>query len=249
MGEFVKDDKNSIARRDFLASIGRVVGSGAMLKTMAAMGIGTSVAACGSSSANPAAMVPTPPTPPPPSASPRPGDWPGNVGAGKTVVILGAGIAGMTTSYEMTLLGYSCTVLEAQPVAGGRNRTIRSGDVIDETDSAQTCTFAADPNLYFNVGPARIAHHHDLVLGYCRQFGVALEAFNNDNRSALMHSPSGFGGEPIIARRVEADTRGNIARLLAMAVNQNALDQELSATDKANILTMLKQFGDLTDTF
>ena len=46
-----------------------------------------------------------------------------------------------------------------------------------------------------------------------------------------------------------ADTRGNIARLLATAINQNALDQELSATDKANILQMLKIFGDLDQGF
>lgn len=243
------NDKSKIARREFLTSIGRAVGSSAMLRTMAAMGIGTSLAACGSSSATPAAAAPMPPAPAPPIVSPRPGDWPANVGVGKNVVILGAGIAGMTAAYEMTSLGYNCTVLEARPVAGGRNRTVRAGDVIEETDSTQTCMFDADADLYFNIGPARIAHHHEFLLGYCRQFGVALETFTNDNRAALMQSPAAFGGQPQIARRVEADIRGNIARLLATAVNQNALDQELSATDKTNILQMLKQFGDLTDTY
>ena len=46
-----------------------------------------------------------------------------------------------------------------------------------------------------------------------------------------------------------ADTRGNIARLLATAVNQNALDMELSATDKSNILQMLSVYGDLNGGF
>jgi monoamine oxidase len=64
-----------------------------------------------------------------------------------------------------------------------------------------------------------------------------------------MRSASAFGGQPQIARRVIADTRGNIARLLATAVNQDALDQELSATDKANILEMLREFGDLDDQY
>jgi monoamine oxidase len=36
-----------------------------------------------------------------------------------------------------------------------------------------------------------------------------------------------------------------MASLLATAVNQNALDQELSAMDQQNILRMLQQFGDL----
>jgi len=181
--------------------------------------------------------------------SPRPGDWPPNAGIGKSVVILGSGIAGMTTALEMTRLGYACTILEATARAGGRNRTIRGGDGVNETDSSQVCMFDFDNDLYFNPGPARIPHHHEFLLGYCREFGVALETFTNDNRAALLHSTNSFGGQPQIARRVIADTRGNIARLLALAVNQNALDQELSAADKTNILNLLRGFGDLSGSF
>ena len=244
-------NSRDMRRREFLSAVGRAVGGSAMLRTMAAIGIGTSLAGCGSSSAAPG-NAPNPPPPPPPAPgmqSPRPGDWPANVGAGKSVVILGGGIAGMTTALEMTRLGYSCTVLEATARAGGRNRTIRGGDVIVETDSSQVCTFDLDNDLYFNPGPARIPHHHEFLLGYCREFNVPLEAFTNDNRSALLHSATSFGGQPQIARRIHADTRGNIARLLALAVNQGALDQELSAADKSNILNMLRSFGDLTASF
>ncbi len=244
-------DRNDMKRREFLTAIGRAVGSSAMLRTMAAMGIGTTLSACGSSSAAPGSSPNPPPPPSPPSQiqSPRPGDWPANLGAGKTVAILGGGIAGMTAAYEMTRLGYSCTILEATGRAGGRNRTIRAGDVAEETNSMQVCNFDFDDDLYFNSGPARIAHHHEFLLGYCREFGVALETFTNDNRAALLHSANAFGGQPVIARRVHADTRGHIAQLLALAVNQSALDQELSATDKTNILNMLHNFGDLDGSF
>ena len=218
-----------------------------MLKTMAAMGLGAATAGCGSSSASSGTAVP--PVTRPAAPSPRPGDWPANVGAGKSVVVLGAGIAGMTATLEMTRLGYACTLLEATAVAGGRNRTIRSGDTVQETDSTQVCLFDGDGDLYFNPGPARIPHHHEFLLGYCREFEVPLEAFINDNRAALMHSASAFDGQPQLARRVLADTRGNIARLLATAVNENALDQELSATDRVNILQMLRQFGDLDERY
>jgi len=160
-------------------------------------------------------------------------------------VILGGGIAGMATALEMTRLGYNCTILEATSSAGGRNRTIRAGDAVNETDSSQTCLYDFDDELYFNVGPARISHHHEFLLGYCREFGVVLETFTNDNRAALMHSTNTFGGQPVISRRVHADTRGNIARLLALAVNQNALDAELSAADRTGILNMLRSFGSL----
>lgn len=181
--------------------------------------------------------------------SPRPGDWPADIGAGKSVIVLGGGIAGMVTSLEMTRLGYDCTILEANARAGGRNRTIRAGDTVTEVDSQQSCLFDFDDQLYFNVGPARIAHHHEFLLGYCRQFGISLEPFINENRAARLHSPDAFGGEPVVARRVRADTRGHIARLLARAVNQGALDQELDATDRVNLLAMLRQFGALDTGF
>ncbi len=241
-------DRKDMRRREFLTAIGTAVGGSAMLRTLAAMGIGTSLASCGSSSAAPA-IAPNSPAPPPGMQSPRPGDWPPNVGSGKSAVILGGGIAGMTTALEMTRLGYACTILEATARAGGRNRTIRGGDAVIETDSTQVCMFDFDNDLYFNPGPARIPHHHEFLLGYCREFGVALETFTNDNRSALLHSMNSFGGQPQIARHVIADTRGNIARLLALAVNQNALDQELSAADKTNILNLLRSFGDLSGSF
>ncbi len=151
----------------------------------------------------------------------------------------------MVAALEMTRLGYSCTVLEARGSAGGRVRTIRSGDVVTETDSVQTCQFDIDESLYFDAGPSRIAQHHELLLGYCREFGVPLEVFTNDNRGAWLHSPNAFGGQPQIARRILADTRGGIARLLSTAVNQNALDQELTEADKVNVLAMLRQYGDL----
>jgi monoamine oxidase len=238
-------ENNKIARREFLTSIGKAVGSSAMLRAMAAMGIASSAAACGSSSAAPAPAPVPPPPPPGRMFSPRPGDWPTNVGVGRTAVILGGGIAGMTAAWEMRKLGYTCTILEAQASAGGRNKTIRSGDVVNETDSAQTCLFDVDDDLYFNAGPSRIAHHHEFLLGYCREFGVALETFTNNNQAAWLHSPNAFGGQPQIAKQVIADTRGNVARLLSTAINQNALDQELSSTDKTNVLQMLRTFGDL----
>ena len=237
--------KAGIGRREFLSSIGKAVGGSAMLRAMAAMGIGTSVASCGSASATSSAGVAVPPPSSSGSLSPRPGDWPAGIGNGRSVVILGGGIAGLTAALEMTRLGYACTILEARATAGGRVRTLRSGDVIDETDSSQTCQFDVDGDLYFNAGPSRIAHHHEFLLGYCREFDVQLETFTNDNRGAWLHSPGAFAGQPQVARHLIADTRGGIAELLSTAVNQNALDAELSATDKINLLAMLQQFGDL----
>ncbi len=238
-------NKSGIGRREFLTSIGKAVGGSAMLRATVAMGLGTTAASCGSASATASPNVVVPPPPSSGLLSPRPGDWPAGIGNGRSVVILGAGIAGMSAALEMTRLGYACTILEARATAGGRVRTLRSGDTLDEIDSTQTCQFDIDDDLYFNAGPSRIAHHHEFLLGYCREFGVQLETFTNDNRGAWLHSPAAFSGQPQVARRIIADTRGGIAELLSTAVNQNALDGELTATDKINLLAMLQQYGDL----
>ena len=38
-----------------------------------------------------------------------------------TVLILGAGLAGLTAAFELSKAGYRCTILEARDRAGGRN--------------------------------------------------------------------------------------------------------------------------------
>ncbi len=237
------------SRRDFLESVGQIAGGSAIYRAALALGLTGATSACGSSSASGAEPVSGAPSPATPSgqgtplAFASPEDWPSGVGTGKSVTILGAGIAGMTAAYEMNRLGYVCTVLEATDRAGGRCRTIRAGDVVEELDSTQICNF--DDNLYFNPGPARIPHHHTNLLRYCRNFNVALEPFINDNRAALFHQSDAFGGTPQAARQVKADLRGYIAALLSDAAASGALDTQLSAEDRTNLTTMLQEFGAL----
>src|SRR3954452_7954178 len=46
---------------------------------------------------------------------------------GTTVLILGAGDAGLVTAYELEKAGYTCEVLEARDRPGGRCWTVRGG--------------------------------------------------------------------------------------------------------------------------
>jgi|KBSSwiStaDraftv2_1062776.scaffolds.fasta_scaffold28355_4 monoamine oxidase len=168
----------------------------------------------------------------------------GGGGEGAKVVILGAGVAGMAAAYELGRAGYDCTVLEARTRTGGRNWTIRRGTAIEMTDgSRQVCEF--DEGQYFNAGPARLPSHHQAVLGYCRELGVALEPEINTNRSALLLNPKVNGGQPIRLRQAVNDTRGHVSELLAKAINRGALDQELTPADKARMVEFLKVYGDL----
>lgn len=166
-------------------------------------------------------------------------------GAGRHVVILGAGIAGMTAAYELGRAGYRCTVLEARDRVGGKNWTIRGGDEIRFVDNrVQTCAF--DEGQYFNAGPGRIPSHHVALLDYCRRFGVRLEVEVNSNHSAAIQDGAVEGGKPLAFRRVWNDTRGHVSELLAKAINQHALDQAIDERDRERMIAFLRQYGDLS---
>src|SRR5690242_7365521 len=99
--------------------------------------------------------------------------------AGVEVLILGAGLAGMTVAYELGKLGYKCTILEARMRPGGRCHTIRKGTVTEEVGRSQRATY--DVGLYFNPGPMRIPHQHSTTLGYAKELGVHVEVFVEEN--------------------------------------------------------------------
>src|SRR5690606_28148593 len=90
---------------------------------------------------------------------------------GQRVIILGAGLAGLTAAYELNNAGYECVVLEARGRAGGRCWTVRGGDTGEEASGdQQTSTF--DDGLFFNAGPDRIPQEHRAVLAYCKAFNI-----------------------------------------------------------------------------
>src|SRR5262249_4336767 len=60
-------------------------------------------------------------------ASAQPAPPPLSGGRKAKVVILGGGLAGLTSAYELGKAGYEVTVLEARPFAGGRAQTARKG--------------------------------------------------------------------------------------------------------------------------
>ena len=169
-------------------------------------------------------------------------------GRPRHVVVIGAGIAGLTAAYELRKAGHRCTVLEASHRPGGRNLTLRSGDVIDELGARQTCEFDDHPDLYFNAGPARIPGNHTSLLRYCRELDVPLEIFVNDNRSAWVQDDAAFGGRPIRNREYMTDARGFLAELLAKSVDPRALDARLDADDHERLREFLRAYGDLDET-
>ena len=88
----------TISKREFLEAFAAIGGVSAVLSALDGWGMGIA------------------------SAADTPPELMGRAG-GTNVLILGAGLSGMTAAYELTQRGYSCRILEARPYAGGRCQT------------------------------------------------------------------------------------------------------------------------------
>ena len=167
-------------------------------------------------------------------------------GNGKHVIILGAGIAGMTAAYELKKLGYKTTILEARQRAGGRVLSIKKGSTHKEIDlPLQTAAF--DDGLYFNAGPSRIPHHHELTLHYCRELGVPIQVYNNINEAAYYFSEGkgSLSNKKIRVREIHNDVRGYMSELLAKAIDQGTVDTALTKEDAQKVIEYLRAEGGL----
>ncbi len=207
------------SRRALLSMIGVVAGSAAMYHAMTELGY-----AEGSTFAGPIKLSPPPP--------------------GTSVLVLGAGIAGMVSALELRDAGYKVQMLEYNGRPGGRNWTLYGGDTYTELGGF-TQKVAFNPGQYINPGPWRLPYHHRGILYYCQRLGVAVEPFIQVNYNAYVHSPDAFGGKPQRYRQVQADFHGHVAELLAKCTRQNALDQPVSPEDREVLMLALKNWGAL----
>jgi monoamine oxidase len=211
----------SFTRRDFLHRIGKAGGYSAAFASMQALGLMPMY-----------------------GEQWKPIEAPANAGKGTKVVILGGGIAGLVSAYELRKLGYTCTVLEARHRPGGRVWTGRNGDKVEFADGT-TQTIAWSNGNYQNMGAGRIPSTHWTILKYIRELKVPLEVEINTTRSSLLQNDDANGGKPVTQRRADADTRGRVSELLAKCIHQGALDADFTAADRNRMLAFLNQYGDL----
>ncbi len=167
-------------------------------------------------------------------------------GNGKHIIILGGGLAGMTSAYELNKLGYKCTILEARQRAGGRCFSIRNGSTNTETDKP-TATAHFDDGQYFNAGPSRIPHHHLLTLHYCKELGVPIQVYNNVNEGAYYYAEGKgpLSNKRVPVREIHNDIRGYTTELLAKSIDHSALDTGLSKEDAEKVIEYLMAEGGL----
>ena len=214
-----ENETPSLKRRDLFRMIGAVAGGSAMYQAMTGLGF-----AADSQYAGPIKL----------DGAPK----------GASVVVLGAGWAGLVSALELRNAGYKVELIEYNNRVGGRAMSIRGGDTVTEMGGeTQHCTF--DPGLYINPGPWRVPYHHRGYLDYAKRFGVQLEPFMMLNYNAYVHSKDYFGGKPQRFREVQADFHGHVSELLAKTTQQGKLDQSVSKDDQEMLLDALKDWGAL----
>jgi monoamine oxidase len=219
----MQTERAIVTRRDLLSLIGAVSGSAAMYHAMTSLGF-----ASDSGYKGPIKL----------DGDPK----------GASVLILGAGLAGMTAALELRKAGYRVRILEFNSRAGGRNWTLRGGDWYTELGGIrQTCEF--EQGLYINPGPWRIPYHHRAILDYCKRLGVALEPFVQLNHNAFLHAAGAFGGAPQRIRDVKTDFQGQVSELLAKATRQGKLDEAVSKEDREILMQALRSWGALDSNY
>src|ERR1700723_1078179 len=113
----------SLSRRDFLMRVGQAGGYSAACTMMQSLGLLPVMASA-------AATV----------------EHPAGSGKGTSVVVLGGGIAGLVSAYELGKPGYTCTLLEARERPGSRNWTVPNCTKVDLANGlTQTRAFGPGP--------------------------------------------------------------------------------------------------------
>ncbi|XP_071153732.1 putative L-amino-acid oxidase YobN [Mytilus edulis] len=104
--------------------------------------------------------------------------------SGKSVLIVGAGVAGLSAAFELEKVGHSTQILELQHRVGGRTKTLRGG---------------FSDGLHAEGGAMRIPPNHYLTNGYIQKFGIPVRPFINSNDNTWLY----LDGESKIRTKVD----------------------------------------------
>src|SRR5262245_42544712 len=139
----------------------------------------------------------------------------------KKIVIIGAGLAGLSAAYELTQAGHDVTVLEARMWPGGRVHTLR--DPFAEGQHAE-------------AGATRIPNHHHFTLQYAKLFGLTLDAFEPPDVPSVYY---------VRGKRIRVTRGQKVDWPYELTAEERALD--LSGMRDKYIASMLSEVGDVVD--
>jgi monoamine oxidase len=141
--------------------------------------------------------------------------------APKRVIIVGAGLAGLSAAYELMQAGHDVTVLEARTRPGGRVYTLR--DPFPE-------------GLHAEAGATRVPNHHDFTIRYAELFGLALDPFEPANVPSVYY---------VRGKRIRVTPPQKVDWPYDLTPEERALG--LDGIRRKYIGSMLGELGDVTD--
>lgn len=93
-------------------------------------------------------------------------------GAAKKVIVIGAGLAGMSAAYELVQAGHEVTVLEARTRSGGRVWTLRDN---------------YPEGMYAEAGATNVFDNHEWTNKYLKLLGVAIDPMESTSGASIYH--------------------------------------------------------------
>ncbi|HSS20037.1 MAG TPA: FAD-dependent oxidoreductase [Pyrinomonadaceae bacterium] len=121
--------------------------------------------------------------------------------ATKKVIIIGAGLAGMSAALELTQAGYDVKILEARTRVGGRVFTIRE-------------PFA--DGLYAEGGAMQVPDNHQWTMKYVKLFGLEIDPIQPPNLKSIVQ---------IQGKRIEVVPGKRVDWPLALSAEERKLTQ------------------------
>lgn len=140
-------------------------------------------------------------------------------GAARKVIVIGAGLAGLASAYELTQAGHEVTVLEARIRSGGRVWTLR--DPFPE-------------GLHAEAGATNVFDNHEWTMKYVKLLDVSLDPMESTGGASIFH----IRGKRIVIKR------GNpVEWPLELKPEEKGLGR--GALWAKYVLPVLKDLGDL----
>ena len=143
-------------------------------------------------------------------------------GAARKVIIVGAGLAGLSAAYELTQAGHDVTVLEARARPGGRVRTLRE---------------PFSDGLYAEAGAMNVFDSHTWTMKYIKLFDLTLDPVVPSKLASLLY---------LRGQRIEAKPGQIVEYPLALTPDEKALGRR--GLWEKYVGSVLRDVGDYTAT-